>query len=143
MQAFASPSDLARLGVGAAATVGIASADIAAALDAASSLASGYLAAQYTLPLASWGDDLRRAVCMIAAYDLIGGNRGFNPENGADVTLRLRYEDAIKWLEKVAAGTVIPIDVVDATPSATEGAPLMESEPVLGWLWPSTSSEED
>ncbi len=141
MIAYASPSDLARLGVGAAATAGISTADIVAALDAASSLAGSYLSAQFTLPLLSWGDDLRRCVCMIAAYDLIGGNRGFNPEQGADVTLRLRYEDAIKWLERVAAGTIVPTGIVDS--DADTDGPLMESEAPLGWLWPSSSTEDE
>jgi phage gp36-like protein len=139
--AYASPSDLSRLGVGAAATSGISAADIVAALDAASSLAGGYLAKQFTLPLASWGDDLRRVVCMVAAYDIIGANRGFNPENGSDITLRVRYEDAIRWLERVAAGDIVPIDIIDATPDE-DGQPLMEGEPALGWLWPS-STEAD
>lgn len=141
MIAYASPSDLARFGVGAAATSGISSADIVAALDAASALAGGYLAKQYSLPLQGWGDDLRRAVCMIAAYDVIGANRGFNPEQGGDVTLRMRYEDAIRWLERVAAGDIEPIGVIDNT-AEDEGGPLMEGEPALGWLWPSSSSED-
>lgn len=79
-----------------------------AALDAASAVADGYLAAQFTLPITgTLTQDLVRQVCNIAAYDLIT-QRGYNPEAGADANWRLRYEDAIRWLEQVAAGKVSP-----------------------------------
>lgn len=131
--AYASPSDLARLGVGAAATAGIAAADIATSLDSASDLADSYLGARYTLPLVAWGDELRRAVCLIAAYDVISGNRGYNPEAGNDVNLRLRYQDAIAWLEKVAAGTLVPVAVIDSSASANEGSAYVYTDARRGW----------
>lgn len=131
--AYASSSDLTRLGVGAAAVVGIPSGEIATALDSASDLADSYLGARYTLPLVAWGDDLRRAVCQIAAYDVIAGNRGFNPEQGADVSLRLRYEDAIKWLERVAAGSLVPVAVIDSSPTTDEGSAFVITDAKRGW----------
>lgn len=131
--AYATSSDLARLGVGSGATAGIAAGDITAALDAASSLADSYLGAQYTLPLVSWGDDLRRAVCMIAAYDVIAGNRGFNPENGDDTNLRLRYQDALDWLKRLADGSVVPGGVVDSTADESDGGGAIVTMARRGW----------
>ena len=99
----------------------------------ASDLADGYLARQLTLPLSEWGDDLRRHVCAIAAYDLMT-QRGYNPEGG-DSNLRLRYEDAVRWLERVASGTVRPA-VTDSTPTsstAMPSGPVVRTSSKRGW----------
>ena len=133
MTAYATSTDLARFGVGALATAGMASGDLDAAMLAAAAVAESYLAVAYTLPLTSWGDDLRRAVCMIAAWDILGGNRGFNPEQGSDTAVRLRYEDAIRWLERVASGAVVPVGIVDSTPTENEGAGYFHSDAKRGW----------
>ena len=128
--AYATPSDLARLGVAAAALSDVPVPDQEAALDAASRLADSYLARRYRLPLVSWGDDLKRAVALIAAYDLIAV-RGFAPE-GADEHLRLRYEDAIRWLEQVAKGEV-EAQVEEAAGTEEKGAPVFVGPPPRGW----------
>jgi phage gp36-like protein len=113
---YATPSDLYRLALRAPALNGISSADQNQALEAASRVADSYLQARYQLPLAAWDYDLRRAVAIIAAYDLLSG-RGFAPE-GSDEHVRLRYEDAIRWLRDVSLGVVTPVGIVDAS-SAT------------------------
>lgn len=116
--AYADVADLYRLALRQAALSGILVADQNAALEAASRVADSYLQARYKLPLTAWGDDLRRAVAIIAAYDLLAG-RGFTPE-GADEHVRLRYEDALRWLRDVSLGVVTPVGVVDATPTQPE-----------------------
>ncbi|AZF88286.1 hypothetical protein [Meiothermus phage MMP17] len=113
--AYATPTDLYRLALRQAALSGISSADQTQALEAASQVADSYLQARYKLPLVGWGDDLRRAVAIIAAYDLLAG-RGFAPE-GADEHVRLRYEDALRWLRDVSTGVVTPVGIVDAGPT--------------------------
>ena len=118
MPAYATPSDLYRLALRRAALEGIPQADQERALEAASRLADSYLQARYRLPLTAWGDDLRRAVAVIAAYDLLAG-RGFAPE-GADEHIRLRYEDAIAWLRDVSRGAATPVGVVDSTSSVPD-----------------------
>lgn len=117
---YASPADLEALGLPARALQGVPQGDIALALEAASALADSYLRARYRLPLQSWGRELARAVVAIAAYDLMS-RRGFNPERPEDENLRLRYEDAIRWLEAVAAGRIDP-GVVQAPPPGETGA---------------------
>ena len=127
--AYATRDDLARLGLPPAVLSAIPTADQDAALEAASDLADSYLSARYTLPLVSWEDDLRRAVAHIAAYDLMV-RRGFNP-TGADEQIRLRYEDAIRWLEGVARGLLHP-QIVDSSPEDLPG-PVGYTRPRRGW----------
>jgi phage gp36-like protein len=88
---YATRDDLFRLGLPEGALRGVSPATIEDALEAASRLADSYLRARYA----------------IAAYDLMAV-RCYDPVRGADEVLRLRYEDAIRWLERVAAGGASP-----------------------------------
>jgi len=115
---YATTTDLTRLGLASAALANVASEAQEDALDAASSFADGYLASRFGLPLSAWGDDLRSCVARLAAYDLMV-TRGYAPEAGRDDQLRLRYEDALRWLRDVAGGVVAPVGVTDATPTDT------------------------
>ena len=117
---YASRSDLRALGLPEAVLASIPEAEQEAALEAASALADSYLRARYDLPLASWGRGLTRAVTLIAAYDLMS-RRGYDPTRPGQENLRMRYEDAIRWLEGVAAGKVDP-GVEDATPEVSSTA---------------------
>ncbi len=120
MARYAETTDLVRFGLPSAALTGVSTATQEAALEAASEVARGYLREKYSLPLASWADDLRRCVCAVAAYDLMV-TRGFAPSAANDEHLRLRYEDAMRWLRDISAGHIIPSGMVDATPTETEG----------------------
>jgi len=104
---YATQNDLFRLGLPEGALRGVSPSTIEDALEAASRLADSYLRARYALPLTAWDEALTRAVAAIAAYDLMAV-RGYDPARGADEVLRLRYEDAIRWLERVAAGGASP-----------------------------------
>ena len=88
------------------------------ALDVASSLADGYLRQRYTLPLVAFCPDLTRAVCAIATYDLLSA-RGYDPVAQDNGNVRVRYEDAIKWLERLAAGEISP-DIDDSAPTGED-----------------------
>jgi phage gp36-like protein len=137
-------SELHRWGVNEAALEDVAADDQEAALDAASDLIDSYLRQRYTLPLVSWGHDLKRACAIIAAWDLISA-RGYNPNDPADDNLRQRYEDTIAWLRDISAGKVAP-QITDSTPGATEGqAPpgarvQVSSNVQRGWQDTSTTS---
>lgn len=130
MPSYARPTDLVRLGLPAVALEGISSDDQQAALDAASATADGYLAARVRLPLANWGDDLRRAVCAIAAYDLMV-TRGMAPGSGEAELLGERSRGALAWLRDVADGRVTPT-VEETAPSYISG-PRVESNTPRGW----------
>lgn len=129
---YANLGDLSRLGIAAEAWSGLSDETKEAALSAASSLADGYLRASYTLPLSEWADDLRRAVVSIATYDL-ASHQGYDPERVGNVTLRERYDDAIRWLERVASGQLSPAGIVDATPEANDSGPMIYTPPRSMW----------
>lgn len=132
MPQYATIDDLARLGLKRLATAGITDADLNAALVAASETADGYMRSQFRLPLVSWGADLRRHVAMLAAWDILSAQRGFNPDAaGSDIWLQ-RYEQAMAWLKDVSRGVVSP-NVVDSTPSRRDGAPRVSTAAKRGW----------
>ncbi|HEX2864979.1 MAG TPA: DUF1320 domain-containing protein [Deinococcales bacterium] len=139
MGAYATAADLRTPARGLPAKVasGFTDDDLSTALEDASALADGYLSARFALPLTAHGPDLTSAVTRIAAYNLLVG-RGFSPQPGTpDEQVRLRYEDAVKWLEGVSRGLVSPAGLVDSTPPNPEpgdlGEPLVTSRPRRGW----------
>jgi phage gp36-like protein len=110
---YATSIDFLRLGLPDRAAAAQTSAEVEAMLGAASRLADSYLRKRYALPLRGWDEALTRAVCAIAAYDALS-RRGMNPENLADANIRMRYDDAIKWLKCVAEGDFSP-DIEDGS----------------------------
>jgi phage gp36-like protein len=117
---YAQPADLANLGLVGAALATVTTTTQNAALLAASSVADSYLQSKYDLPLKQWGQDLVRAVAIIAAYDIMT-SRGYNPMAGSDTNIRQRYLDTLAWLQEVSQGKQTPAYVVDST-VATPGA---------------------
>jgi phage gp36-like protein len=102
----------------------VPAADQQAELDACSAEADGYLAAQYKLPLISWGTPLRRHVCNMALYYLMS-RRGYKP-GGSDTSFEDRYNRAIEWFRGVSAGRITPPDIVDSSPAGLrQGAPAV------------------
>jgi phage gp36-like protein len=119
VSSYATLTDLTTLGVPAGAISSISSGDQQKALDAASTLADGYLRGKFTLPIATPSVDLVEAVCKVAAYSLLSV-RGYNPETGSDPNLRDRYKDAIAWFQGVAAGRITPA-LTDASVGSVGG----------------------
>lgn len=129
---YATIEQLGRLGSAGAALAAMDAADVEPALQAASDLADSYLRQRYTLPLTAWGDELTRAVCSLAAYDLLS-NRGYDPGAGDNSNIRLRYEDAIAWLKDVAKGALSP-DVTDSAVAGVEDdGPIVYTNTRRGW----------
>lgn len=133
--AYATTTDLVRLGIAAAALTGVSSTIQEAALESASDMADGYMRARYTLPLTTWGDDLRRVVCAIAAWDLLCV-RGFDPSRGGDVAVQARYEAAMLWLRDVSQGRAV-VSGGNTDPTAARHArasgPRVTSDRTRGW----------
>lgn len=134
-QQYATRSDLETIGLNLIAFQNVSDPIVDAALLAASEEADNYMQARYRVldsPLTAWGSDLKRLVCKIAAYTLMGV-RGYNPDSGADVTIRLGYEDAIKTLQGVARQQVH----LNVTPSFVSGSPQqipqVRSNSPRGW----------
>lgn len=109
------------------------------AIARASALADGYLSARYTLPLTSWGEDLRGAVVDIATYYLCTSNVGYNPaQSSTDQSIAERYSAATMWLRDVGSGKANPSGVVDSTAvtdPATSDVLTVASDAPRGW-WP-------
>jgi phage gp36-like protein len=132
MPQYATIDDLARLGLKKLATAGMADVDLDAALVAASETADSYMRSQFKLPLVEWGADLRRHVAMLAAWDILSAQRGFNPDSpGNDIWLQ-RYDQALAWFKDVSRGLVAP-NVVDSTATKRDGAPRVATAPKRGW----------
>lgn len=74
------------------------SSKVAEALEDASQTIDSYLAGRYTLPLKSVPAVLERHCCYIARY--------FLEKNRATEQARRDYDDSIRYLEKVASGTI-------------------------------------
>lgn len=133
--AYATTTDLARLGIAAAAIAAVSSTIQEAALDAASVVADGYLRSRYVVPLTAWGDDLTRNVVALAAWDILC-NRGFDPNRGGDAAIEARAAEARSWLKDVSAGRVV-LSGGNSTPTATRHArasgPRVTSDRTRGW----------
>lgn len=134
--AYATTTDLARFGLPAAILASIATATQEAALEAASDVADSYLRARYTLPLTSYGDDLKRAVCNIAAWDLLS-TRGYDPKAGNDEAVEARSDKAMAWLKDISAGRAA-VSGGNTTPTPTRdtrvsSGPVTRSDSQRGW----------
>jgi phage gp36-like protein len=111
---YATTNDLANLGLIGGVLTGISTPTQQAALIAASAIVDAKIQSKFILPLLQWGFDLVRAVCIIAAYDLLVG-KGYNPATGADPNIRQRYLDTIEWLDEVGRGEDTLAAVVDSS----------------------------
>lgn len=106
---------------------------VARAIASADALIDGYLKARYALPLVTTPALVNELSMTIALYKL-------HPEVTAE-KVRRDYEDALKLLDRIAAGT-IRLDVAGAEPQAsgTGGARITDREPQLtqeklrGWI---------
>lgn len=129
---YATTSDFARLGLASGALARATTDVLDAHLSAASGYADGYLRARpYALPLTAWGDDLRDAVCSIAA-ESFATSQGWNPEDPANKAIIARADRAREWLRDVARGVVV-IAVTDSTPTVDETSTYLTTQARRGW----------
>lgn len=114
---YATRTDLNQIGILAQALVNVPTAAQDEALQAASAVADSQLQGQYILPIINWSYDLVRAVCAIAAWDCLTV-RGYSPQAQGDQNIRLRYEDAMAWLDRVSKGQESPAYITDSSVAA-------------------------
>jgi phage gp36-like protein len=102
--AYATVEKFRRFGLGGA-TEGVTDDIVESHLDAASAQADLWLSSigGYTVPLSAWGEDLTRAVCEIAAFSLLKGHTGFNPEASQDKLFEDRAKKAKSEILMMAA----------------------------------------
>ena len=133
-QVYAVPSDFGALGVGPDQWAG-REGEVVLALIAETATAEGYFSgsSRFVPPLVSWGQDLRLAVCKLAAYDVLSAAVGFDAEQANNQNWILRYEQALAWLKDVQAGRATPANIVDSTPTETEVSLIVDSDTARGW----------
>lgn len=102
------------------------------ALNAASEYADNHMRGRFSLPLLEWDQSIRMNVSYIAAYNLIT-QRGMNPEAGADITFRMRYEDACKYFEGIQKQAIHPLVTQTPVASPRYEFPQIATRPQRGW----------
>src|SRR5687767_13858461 len=123
--AYSTEDDFLALGLPAAALDGAT--DTSDWRDAAAGTIDSYLRGRYRLPLvAPYPPEVIDAECKLAAYSFIS-NRGFDPEQGANQNIVLRYKDAMGWLKMLSEGKVNLAVEADQTATRAEGGPIVSS----------------
>lgn len=130
MTQYASITDLTNIGLPATALGQLSNTQLTAALQAASDLIDAYFNVRYTLPLLAWSTDVTLHCCWIAAYIALT-TRGYNPASGADINLRERYDDSIKWLGEIQRQALSPVVVQSPDPMGTHIQPFVTSQSVI------------
>lgn len=134
-QLYCEPSDIWTHGIPKPAVQNVPLEQLAEKCLSASDEAAGYLASAYELPMVSWGNDLRKHVARMATYELMS-SRGYKPDSGKDDQIRMGYDDALKWLNRIAAGHLRPPGMVDSAPDVLEPEVWVASGPRRGWGFP-------
>ena len=137
-----SAKDVKKWGIAAAAFDGIDARELQDDCDAAWDEVEGYLRAAgniaLPLPPEKIPLTLKKKACIVMSWDMMCV-RGFDPTSSTDATIRVRYEDALAYLDKVAAKKIQPIHTNDegnsddATPDVEEGGSIVVSDADRGW----------
>ena len=132
MTQYATESEFSDLGLPTEATKNMTSGQINAALKVASRFADSYLAKRYTVPLETYGEDIKRCVIDIAQFDIMA-RRGFRPGSGADEIIIKRRDDAVDWLRQVAKKLVEPTGITETRPEIA--TPIVTTDRRVNWDW--------
>ncbi len=135
MTAYATRTDLQRMGVRAGALTGASTDEQDQHLDAASRWADTFLRARYALPLTGTPDPaLVEAVCARAAWTYLRAN-GFDAANASEVAIRdgaKEAEDMLKAVSESKRHLDIPETESDSF-IAYQGGPEILSDDPRGW----------
>jgi phage gp36-like protein len=115
---YAKRRDLALLGIQEGALDDATVEKLAANLLSATSDVDDALNTIYTLPLTTWPSSLKQRASDIATWRVMKAI-GFQPQ-GSDEVIRLSFEDAVKWLEKVAQRKIVPAGLTPRLPPAVQ-----------------------
>lgn len=130
--AYALPADMATYAAPSPAFGTITITEKTEALISATSFVNSYLQARYTLPIAGWGKDIRRATAILASYDLLLA-RGLFRDESQQKNLQLQRDQVVKWLEQIRDGLATPDGLVDNTPTVTNGSSILYTRTKRGW----------
>lgn len=112
---YATADEFKESGLPPVALLGLDDAIITKCIERASGLVDSYIGARFKLPLASYGADIKQATIDLAAFWTMK-RRGFQPGAADAETVRMSFEDAVKWLKDVQSGRATPSfpDTADA-----------------------------
>jgi len=96
---------------------------VAKAIAGADALINAHIASRYLTPLSPVPDIVNSLAVDIAIYK-ISSRRGGAPEEN-----RIKYDDAVKFLEKVSTGKVILAQAVSAPSSVSDDGVKITSDP--------------
>lgn len=135
MPAYCTTAELAAFGISSEVTTDIPAATITSVIDACSAQADGYLqsSGRIKLPITAWGIDLRMAVAKLVAWEIMAVVIGHNPDDPNNFVWRDRRDEALRWLESVAKGLIMPVGIVDATPTEVKTGTLVATEASRSW----------
>lgn len=123
--AYATEAEFNELGLPLVALDGFTG-DVEQHLEIAAGKIDSYLRGRYKLPVSGDVPELKDVNCILAAYSVVS-IRGFDPEAEQNKNIRLRYEDSLEWLERLADGKVNLDTAVDATPGKEDGGPIVKN----------------
>lgn len=116
---YATPEDVARLGIAAEALAAIPKPTLAEHLIANVDDIDDKLCKRFALPLTRWPSSLRKHLAAITAWTVLS-NRGVNPNTG-DSDIRLRHDKAWKDVVDLAENRAGSTDgYVDSTPTVID-----------------------
>ncbi|HEV8246073.1 MAG TPA: phage protein Gp36 family protein, partial [Polyangiaceae bacterium] len=90
-----------------------------------------YLNSSYVMPITAWGSSLVKHCGSLAVLQMMDA-RGWQPE-GPDLRIVDNRDQAMTYLNRIAAGRLKPPDIVDSTPEVFEGGCFVVSGAPRGW----------
>ena len=126
--AYAQPSDLVLIGLLPTALGPLSPQQVAAALQTASDRLDGYFRGRYgdgpSPLLATWDTEVTRAVCKMAAYDLMA-QRGLDPTTPNPFAAA--NAEAIQWCKDVEHSQAHPLVTINSGPLPGSQQPIVTS----------------
>lgn len=129
---YASAADLVTYGLPATALGILTLAQQNGALEQASRKLDALFAGRFGqpgVPFLAWDTTVTEACAKVAAFDLLC-LRGFNPASAADVNIKDRHDEAMKWAEKVMKQQAHPNVTPAIAPLPTYAQPTVISSSV-------------
>lgn len=132
---YVTQAEVDAYGISSEVTATLDSAKLQGIRQACSAIADGYMqsSGRIKLPLTAWGIDLKMAVAKLCAWEIMSVIVGHNPDDPNNFVWRDRRDEALKWLDSVARGLVMPVGIVDATPTITSTGAEIYTESKRGW----------
>lgn len=130
VRVYAKPSDLHRIGLEPSYLPRVGSRKLDAAIREQTDITDSAVGMHYTVPLTTWGDDIRGGVVACAAASFLA-SEGIRA--GQDELVAARCKEYDDWLDLVAQGKRRPAGAVDLTPTVDESGGYAVSDARRGW----------